>query len=228
MRGRKAVWWAVGGIVAVIVLAFGIPFVYIQFIEGDAPPEFSVSEGTATTGGSTAQPVSVDGTWKVSEGSQAGYRVDEVLSGQNNTVVGRTDAVSGSVTVAEGSVTAAHIVVETAHIATDESARDNYLEGQLDPATHPEATFDIADPVKVPELVDGAAAVTVSAKGTLTIKGISHDVTASLDLALRGDVVQVVGKIPVTFSDFDVTAPDLGFVKVEPAGTVEVLLMLTK
>ena len=33
--------WLIGGVVAVVVLAVGVPYVYIHFIEGPAPARFS-------------------------------------------------------------------------------------------------------------------------------------------------------------------------------------------
>ena len=42
------------------------------------------------------------------------------------------------------------------------------------------------------------------------------------------DGVQVVGSVPITFSDFDVEAPSLGFVTVDDAGSVEFGLDLVR
>lgn len=52
--------------------------------------------------------------------------------------------------------------------------------------------------------------------------------SVDLDAQATAKGVEVSGAIPVTFSDYDVDAPDLGFVKVEDAGTVEMLLQLSK
>jgi hypothetical protein len=43
----------------------------------------------------------------VTEGSQVGYRVEEVLNGQSNTAVGRTAAVTGGLTATPTQVTKA-------------------------------------------------------------------------------------------------------------------------
>ncbi len=68
----------------------------------------------------------------------------------------------------------------------------------------------------------------VEAVGDLTIAGVTKSVTVALEAQTTADGVEVSGTIPVTFSDFGVDAPDLGFVKVEDSGTVEMLLQLTK
>ena len=44
------------------------------------------------------------GTWQATGKSVVGYRVNEVLFGQNNVAVGRTNAVTGSITVDGASV----------------------------------------------------------------------------------------------------------------------------
>src|SRR5437764_11047532 len=90
--------WLIAGIAVVAVLAVAGPYVYIHFIEGKAPKRLSLSStsGTATTAApSGAADVPLDGTWKVASGSQAGYRVKEILFGQNHEAVGRTTAVTG-------------------------------------------------------------------------------------------------------------------------------------
>ena len=50
----------------------------------------------------------------------------------------------------------------------------------------------------------------------------------TLDAVLTGHGGQVTGSIPITFSDFGVLAPSLGFVTVESAGSIEFLLNLTQ
>jgi hypothetical protein len=40
--------------------------------------------------------------------------------------------------------------------------------------------------------------------------------------------VDISGSIPVTFADYGIQAPSLGFVRVEDAGSVEFLLRLAK
>ncbi len=47
-------------------------------------------------------------------------------------------------------------------------------------------------------------------------------------MGLNGDGGQLSGSIPITFADYGVTAPSLGFVTVEKTGSVEFLLNLEK
>lgn len=93
-------------IVVVLILLFvGGPFVFIHFIEGKAPAELRLS-AISGDAGSSAGSVPLDGHWSVSRGSVVGYRVQEVLFGQDNTAVGRTSDVTGSITIRGTAVTA--------------------------------------------------------------------------------------------------------------------------
>ncbi len=53
-------------------------------------------------------------------------------------------------------------------------------------------------------------------------------VTVDAEVGLTETGARVAGSVPVTFADFGVQAPDLGFVSVEEAGEVEFLLDLVQ
>ena len=55
---------------------------------------------------------------------------------------------------------------------------------------------------------------------------MTQQVTTELEAVLSGDGGQIAGSIPITFEDYGVTAPDLGFVSVEPTGFIEFLLVV--
>ncbi|WP_147916641.1 YceI family protein [Ruania zhangjianzhongii] len=172
---------------------------------------------------STAEPGELDGDWSVAEDSFAGYRVNEVLNGQDVTVTGRTPDVSGQIGIADATLTSATVEVELATVATDESARDDYFRSQaLQTDEFPTATFELIEPVEV--AADGGDLPLV---GALTIHGVTQEVTVTAQAARAGEDLQVVGSAPITFADFDVQAPDLGFVVVEDTGSIEFSLELT-
>ncbi|GAA1073832.1 YceI family protein [Nocardiopsis metallicus] len=217
---------ALGSGAAVVVLAgaaFALgPRLYAERAEQrvqDAP----VIEGSGDTADLDA--ADFEGTWTVAEGaSYAGYRVDEILNGQEVTVTGRTPEVQGTVTVAEGSITAATVTVDMASVTTDESARDGYFrDSALDVGTYPTSEFALTDPV---ELTPGDDSVALS--GDLTIRGVAQPVTLEARVGVTDTGAQVAGSIPIAFADFGVDAPDLGFVTVEDEGAVEFLLDLVR
>ncbi|MCU1431340.1 MAG: YceI family protein [Actinotalea sp.] len=230
--------WLIGTLVAVLVavgLVVGGPWVYARFVVRDAPDPLAFSTPTpspSTSSGAepdeTPVPIDVDGTWAVGDGSQAGYRLGEVLSGEQVTVVGRTDVLNGAFVVDGGQLTSAEVVVDTASIVTDESARDAYFRRALDTTDFPQAIFSLAAPVDVSAVGTASQAVAVEAAGTLTFHGVSNAVTASLQVRRTTAGIEVVGTVPVVLADYGLEAPDLGFVTVEPNGTVELLLVLTR
>ncbi|MBV8986260.1 MAG: YceI family protein, partial [Acidimicrobiia bacterium] len=174
MRGWKR--WLLLGVVVVAVLAVAGPYVYIHFIEGKAPKRLSLSSqgSTPTTDASadaSAASVPLDGTWKVTTGSQAGYRVKEVLFGQNNEAVGRTTAVTGDATIAGTKVSAANVVVDLTQVASDQSRRDSQFQHRImDTSSTPTATFRLTQPIDLPSTT---GRVSVKATGDLTLHGVT-------------------------------------------------------
>lgn len=222
-RPGRIVVWAIVAVVVLAALAYG----GIRFYASQQTGDDVAAPAVGTAAPVTAAPDELDGTYTVAEGSEAGYRVDEVLAGQDVTVVGRTQTVTGSTTIADSQLTEATIEVDMASIETDESQRDAQFQGILGTDEFPTATFELASPVDVSAVADGET-ITVEAPGTMTVMGTSQEVTASLQVRLTEDGAEVSAQIPVVFADYGVTAPDLGFVTVEDDGFVEAELALTR
>ena len=206
------------------------PVIYRDVIVGEADAAPTVTAApTPTDPALTAavDPADLSGEWTVAEGSFAGYRVDEVLNGTNVTVTGRTDDVTGSLTVDELSLTEAEFTVDVASIATDSSSRDSYFrDNALRVSQFPTATFVLTDTVTATAQPVVGQVQTISATGDLTIAGVTRSVTFDLEAVLNSTDGQVAGAIPITFADFGVEAPNLGFVSVEPQGFVEFSLVI--
>ena len=158
LRSRRLLLWLVSGVAAVAVLAVGGAFVYIHFISGPAPAPLSLkpggSGGASASGPAASAPPSaaghtaLSGTWKVARGSVVGYRVKEVLVGQNNIAVGRTHAITGTLTISGTRVTAAQFTVQMATIKSDESQRDVQFNGRImETSTYPTGTLRLTSPI---------------------------------------------------------------------------------
>ena len=208
-----------------VLLLLGLvlgPLAYAA-LQDDAPPAPTVQ----------AQPEDVelspdtDGVWTVTGGSTAGYRVDEVLNGADVTVAGTTDRVTGSVEVEGNALTAAEVTVDVASVTTDSGRRDAYFRDNImDVGTHPTATFAVREPVDLPEL--SGAPVTVPVAGELTLAGETRPVQVDLSVVRTPQGVDVSGSIPLTFTDFGIEPPNLGFVRVADRGAIEFLLHLVR
>ncbi len=222
MAGRRRIWWIVGGVVAAIALAVGVgPLLYA------ASREDAVAAPTVEAQPSEAElAADTDGTWTVSPGSSAGYRVDEVLNGADVTVAGTTDQVTGSVVIEGGDMASAEAVVDVASIGTGTGPRDSYFRDTvMEASSYPTATFVVRGPVDLPEL--SGTPVTVPVTGDLTLRDTTREVQTDLAVVRTAEGVDVSGAIPVLFTDFGIDPPNLGFVRVEDRGQVEFLLRLT-
>lgn len=228
---RRWLIWTLATVLLAVAAVVGGPWLYLTVFRPDTPEPLALSSASPTAEPDQATPtgpLDVDGTWQAAEGSQAGYRLAEVLSGKEVDAVGRTDLVTATVEISAGVMTTALVVVDTGSIATEESARDAYFRRALDTSTFPEASFTLTEPLDVSALATAVQAVHLDAVGTLTFHGVSQPVTASLDVQRTAAGVEVVGSVPVVLEDYGLSAPELGFVTVEPQGTVEMLLQLTR
>lgn len=234
-RSKVLIGAGIGVVVLIVAVLVGTRL-YANWVNSnadDVPTLSASSTASSSEQGSTDDATSEAGTdgaadslsgeWTVGEGSFAGYRVDEVLNGQDVTVTGRTEDVSGSVTLEDGTLTAGQIEVDLTTVATDESSRDDYFRSTaLETDAYPTATFVLTEPVAV--VTDGSDLTLV---GELTLHGVTQPVTVTAQAGSSEDALQVVGSAPITFADFDVEAPNLGFVTVEDAGSIEFSLELT-
>jgi polyisoprenoid-binding protein YceI len=220
--------WIFAGAVVVVVLAVGAPFVYIHFIEGPAPAKLGLTSTAAPGAPLTA--AQFDGKWVVGKGSTAGYRVQEVLAGQNNTAVGRTSTVTGNLAIAGKNVSAATFVVDLRTVTSDQSQRDEQFNGRImDTAQFPDATFKLTKPIALDRIPRTNETVSVKAIGTLTMHGQSKSVTATIQARDSGSTIAISGQIPVVFADWGIGNPSFGsFVKTEDNGLVEFLLQANR
>ena len=226
-KRRKAVIW-ISVIAAVVVIGVVAAIVGTNLYTSSENAKASAAPSVAASRApSTIDDSDLSGEWTVGGDSEAGYRVHEVLNGSDVTVTGRTDSVTGSATVDGTSITKATVTVQVADIATDSDQRDSYFrDSAMDTSAFPTATFELAEPI-ADAVPSGSGTTKVEASGNLTLHGVTKAVTATLEVGLNGDGVDISGSIPITFSDYDVQAPSLGFVKVDDAGAVEFLVHAT-
>ena len=240
--------WIIALPLAALLLLLGGTWTYINVLRDDAPARL-VLEGhvtdnlpattagaaaagsatTATTAATTSAPASLDGTWNVARGSQAGYRVDEVLFGQNVTAVGRTSNVDGALTISGTTVETAAISIDLASVESDESRRDNQYRGRImNVSQYPTSTFKLTKAIDLGQVPADGATVTVPATGELTLRGTTRTVTVDLTAKRAGGTISVNGTIPVVFADYGIPSPSFGPASVEDHGEIEFLLTLTR
>jgi polyisoprenoid-binding protein YceI len=230
---RRRLVVAVVGVAVVAVLAAVLgPYVYIHFIEGPAPAKLELPKSSSTTSTSrgTAATSSLEGTWNVGTGSQAGYRVQEVLLGQNATAVGRTSKIWGSLTISGSTVTKASFTVDMASVVSDQSQRNARFDGSImNVSQYPTATLTLSAPIDLGTIPADGTVEHYNATGALDMHGMTKSVTFPVTAERTGSGIDVLADIPITFSEWNIANPSVGgFVTTASTGTLEVLLQLTQ
>ena len=216
-------------------LAAAGPFIYIHFFSS-APSALSLTPGSSSSSSSgtatanTAASGAVAGTWTAGAGSVVGYRVNEVLLGQNTTAVGRTTSVTGHLAVQGTTATAASFSVPMATVHSDKSQRDYSFDYRImDVSTYPTATFTLTSPIDLAPVPAAGVIKSYTAHGKLTLHGTTRAVTFTLTAERKGSQIEVAGDIPVLFSDYNIKNPSFaGFVTTQDHGLLEFLLVFTK
>lgn len=227
--------WAIAVVVVAVLGVVGGPFVYINFIKGDPPERFALDEAPpdgvdpAATPPTTAGGVApVDGAWLIGAGSEVGYRVVEVLFGQDTEGVGRTGQIAGEISIAGSAVTAGSFEVDMTTIVSDEDRRDRQFHGRImDTATFPTATFNLTAPIELGATPADGASIGATASGELTLRGVTRPATFEVQAQKDGDVIQVVGSTDIEFADYQIPQPDGPGITTQDHGLLEFDLQLT-
>lgn len=232
--------WGLFGALAILIVGYGLIFLYAKVLN-DSPDELDQSDLEAALASDTteeaerdaaesttpATPAPVAGeAWNVTDESELGYRVKEILFGVDTEGVGRTNQIIGSLVIDETQVTEAEFVVDVASIESDESRRDNQFRGRIMSTDEfPEAIFTLTEPIEMgTEAIEGAT-VDATATGDLTLRGVTNPVTFELSAELRNDKIAVLGNIPVVFADYGIANPSTGGITTEDHGLLEFVLV---
>ena len=202
-------------------------WIYINVLRDEAPERLTLDAAAEETGATTttaaaSETSGVDGTWKIASGSQAGYRVKEVLFGQSADAVGRTSDVTGTFTIAGTKVTAGSFTVDMTTVTSDQSRRDGQFQGRImEVSTYPTATFALTSPIDLGSVPADGQQIDVEATGKLTLHGTTRSVTFPLQAKRTGGTIVVAGSIPVTFADYEISNPSGGPAQTEDHGELE-------
>jgi polyisoprenoid-binding protein YceI len=218
-----------------VVLVTAGTWLYINVLGDEAPDRLTLDTSASETGATTTTAAAAtggagaEGVWKVAAGSQAGYRVKEVLVGQSAEAVGRTTDVTGTFTIAGTEVTAGSFTVDMTTVTSDQSRRDGQFQGRImEVSTYPTATFVLASPIELGSLPADGAQIDVEATGKLTLHGTTKTVTFPLQAKRIGATIAVAGSIPVVFADYDISNPSGGPAQTEDHGELEFRLNFSR
>jgi len=241
-------------LVAIVAIAAGGYLAYDMVLRGDdiAPLALATanpSVAPTSDPGATSDPAgstdpsaaaadgAVAGTWTVTDGSEAGYRVREQLANlpAESDAVGRTSDVTGTITVVDAGdsaqLTAGEFTIDTTTISSDEDRRDNRLRTEgLQTDQYPTATFTLTQPVDVPAAAIDGTATDLTLVGDLTLHGVTKSVEIPAQAQLTNGQIQVAGSLSFPLSDFDITAPNVGgfILSIADEGALEFRVVFAK
>lgn len=197
-RRRRRLRWAVAGLAVLAVLAVAA---IALFISQTSPPPLTLPAGAPAAPSGPAS-----GTWQVSPGSVAGFRIQETALGFSNDVVGRTSRVTGTIVISGDQVTGATLRICLAAIKVG-GKTEPQLAKSLRTRQFPSATFTLTRPVNLGPAFIAGKIITVTAAGVLDLRGTEHAVTVRISARRDGQALQAAGSIPVSFADWGIKGP---------------------
>ena len=240
---RRIAMLVIAALVLALLVAGGFGIWYL-FLRPAGPAAIDAASTALPSSLPSSAPLTggLDGTWKVdtsiggsaadlSDASFVGYRVQEQLAGIGaNTAVGRTSKVSGSLTIAGSQVPAVTVEADLTALTSNDGNRDRQLGNQgIQTNQFPTATFKLTSPLDLGSVPTDGKQVSVTAKGELTLHGVTKAVDMPLTATLSGSVIVVRGSLPITFADYGVQKPNsFKVLSIDDHGTMELQLFFTK
>jgi polyisoprenoid-binding protein YceI len=172
-----------------------------------AEPTAEMAEPTepeAASGGATTYTI-------VPEESEARFIVEEVLNGNDKTVVGATNGITGEIMVDLADPSAAQvgtIEVDLSGLATDNNFRNRAVHDAILQTGNPDfqfATFTATSISGLPDTVTVGTPVDFQLTGDLTIHGVTQPTTFDVTVTPVSETrLEGLASTTVTYSDFDV------------------------
>lgn len=221
--------------VGVLVLAAGWWF----FVRSDAklatePPAIPQDLLNATDTPGTDGDVSGSLTFRIiADRSEAAYFVSEQLASLRipSTASGVTSDIEGEFHLTPDGLalaadTTSQFTIGLTSLRSDESIRDNRVQGALETGLFPTATFtftsfDGYDP-SIPEGEQQDIRLT----GTLDLHGVQRQVTWKVEALRQANVITALATVTIAFADYGITPPSIGgFTLVGNEATLQVQLV---
>lgn len=210
----------VGSVTLVAVLAAGT-YAGLHFMVAAAPAPLALP----ALSGSQAPGIgaSADGVWTVRGGSVAGFRAQISLLGQGGTIAGRSTALSGTLVMTNGELSSASFTIDLTRVEISGKPNAGFNQ-MLDAATYPVATFALVGPIHLTAHPLQNTTYRATAIGSLTMHGVTRQVTVTFAARYTGSALQAAGSLSVAFSEWGLKAP----FGIQDGGTIEFLLQMSR
>ena len=218
---------------AIAVLAVGAFAVYWFVLRSDAPDPVSLGDAVAAVETTAAGGAGdgIVGDWVAGGDSFVGYRVEEELASIGfTTAAGRTSELTATLTIEADRLTGVAIDADLTALQSDKGSRDRALRRQaLETDTFPNAVFSLTEPIDLPAGAAAGEPITVTARGDLTLHGVTRAIEIPLEAQLVDGVIAVVGSMDIEFADYNIAKPSAGGVlSVEDRGIMEFRLLFER
>ena len=219
--------WLFLGVTVIVLAALGFGAWYV--FGGNAPAKPALGACNARP----AAAASINGSWKVAAGKNVylGYRMTEKFAGDviHKAAVGRTPAVTGTMTIAGNRVSAVQVAGQMQQLTSDRSIRDDYIHTHaIESDTYHTSTFTLTSPISLPAPLHECDALNASARGRLTLHGVTRTIIVPIQAHWDGSTIEVVGTAPMKLADYKIVPPNTSVVKVDDHGSLELSLTFRK
>lgn len=127
----------------------------------------------------------------------------------------------------DGELTGGDITVNMETLTTDNQRRDVNVRMSLFVTDEfPEATFTVTEPVDVSDVPADPTVTVVDVVGDLTIRGVTHEVTAPMEVTRTGDYVLLSSDVPINRLDYGIRTPDFIAASIDEEGLLNIRLVL--
>lgn len=192
--------------------------------QGTVATVAAVSEATATAGNA------IEGTWKPTPASIVGYRVKEILEGQDSEGAGRTNAVTGTMVIVGTTVKTMELSADLTKLQSDSGRRDDQVQGRiLETSKFPKTTMKLKSPIELASVPADRVEIAKTIVVSFTLHGVTKDVNVDVKARRDGSTIQVTGSLRVVFADYNIDDPSFPpFVKTETNGLLEFALVFAR
>jgi polyisoprenoid-binding protein YceI len=192
-----------------------------------APAPLALPKVTGTEPSRSTDATSVDGVWSAGPGSVVGWRADQVLVGQQSTLVGRTSKVWGSVTIMGGTVSRGSFTVDMAALTSGESQTTQRT--VFDVTADPTATLALTSPIALGTVPADGRVHGYAVTGTLTFHGLTRTVHFTLSAERTPTGIDALADIMLALGEWNISIQGVPFLAdIQSPAVVEVLLELTQ
>jgi polyisoprenoid-binding protein YceI len=153
-------------------------------------------------------------TFSLSEGSEARFYIDEVLLGNDKTVVGTTPGVTGEIqfdVASPQATTVGVITVDASQLATDDNRRNGQIQNRILESSSEEFKFITFEPTSItglPEAVAVGDTFNVQMIGNLTIHGVTNEETFEVAVTVVSETeLQGLGSTTILHADYGLSIP---------------------